>query len=581
LNALDELLDRHIVHEAALGEPRGYTFSHSLLQAAAYAEIDAEPLRLRHRRIGQVLESLYQNDLDSVASEVALHFDRAGEAERAANFYARAAAHGLASCANDTALILSERGLTLTTDDALRVRLLFIHEEAACRRGDLVSQRRDLSELRSSTFVADDDVATCELERRSYHFARAIGDDVAAARSLDLLERVADGSTKVALRAVAESVAGHSALHNADLTSAVQHLEHSRELFEQARDVNGQIECLALLAECDSMSAQEQSVAVFNRARLLADSQRDPFVLTRVWRAAAAVAWMRDGAAALEAVAERWRDLAGSIGDRSSEAWATFGLGIAARLRFDVAAARQRQHSAWRIFESLGDPVALSSVQVELAELETYVGRLAEAQRLIDLAAENCRRSHYQRGLVAVAITMAEIANSRREFDRARESAERALAMDVCQQPTRYRWLLLNELAQAELYLGRADAALIHAEENLAQARRFGPRPDVIADALCNAARAHAACGDMANAKSEADELVALLNANPSEQPRAQLHFWLAAQVYRSMGNRNESELADAAAFECYERLFTSLPDAGSREAFADLWFNREITHRR
>jgi tetratricopeptide (TPR) repeat protein len=175
---------------------------------------------------------------------------------------------------------------------------------------------------------------------------------------------------------------------------------------------------------------------------------------------------------------------------------------------------------------------------------------------------------------------VAAIANSRRDFDRARESAERALAMDVCKQQTRYRWCALNELAQAELYLGSPEAAVIHAEENLEQTRRFGPRPDVIADALCNAARAHAACGDMPRAKSEADELVALLNSNPSEQPRAQLHLWLAAQVYRLTGHRNESQLAEAAAFECYERLFTSLPDAVSREAFADLWFNREIVLR-
>jgi len=376
-------------------------------------------------------------------------------------------------------------------------------------------------------------------------------------------------------------VAGHSALYNADFTSAVRHLEQSRALFEQVHDVNGQIECLALLAECASMSAQDQSAEVFDRARTLADSQRDPFVLSRVWRAAAAVAWMRDGAAALETVAAPWRDSAIAVGDRSSEAWATFCLGIVARLRFDVAPARQRQHVAWQIFESLGDPVALCSVQLELAELETYIGRLEEAQRFADLAGENCRRSHYQRGSVAVAITKAAIANSRREFDSARESAERALAMDVCKQPTRYRWLALNELTHAELYLGRRDAAMIHAKENLAEARRFGPRPDVIADALCNAARAHAACGDMASAKSEADELITLLNANPYEQPRAQLHLWLTAQVYRSTGNPNESELAGAAAFECYQRLSTSLPDAVSRDAFADLWFNREITLRR
>jgi hypothetical protein len=576
LNALSELLDRHIIREAAVTEPRGYTFSHHLVQSAAYAAMDAETLQLRHRRAGELIQSLYST-LDSVSAEVALHFDRGGEPERAATFYLRAAAHALAACGNEAALMHSERGLDLVSNGGLRVRLLFAHEEAARRCADLAVQQRDLSELRSSSIVQDDDVAACELERRCYYFARSIGDDDFAARSLAALERLAQRSGQIGLRATALSVAGDSALYNADLARAGEHLERSRALFEELGNVNGQIECLTLLAECDSMSELRQSAGIFNRARALTDAHGDPLLLSRVSRAAAAVAWMRDGAAALEAVAVPWKELAEATGDRSSQAWATFCLGIAARLRFDVAPARLHQRSAWQTFESLGDPTGLSAVQLELAELETYVGRLTEAQCLADLAAENCARARYQRGLVAHAIVVAAIANCRCDFAAARASAERALATDVCKQPTRYRWYALNELAQAERGLGSIGGAVAHAEENLAQTRRFVPRPDVIADALCTAARAHCSSCDASIAKSEADELVALVLANPREQPRAQFHLWSAAEVYRSIGSQKAFQCAAAAALEHYERLLASLPDDDSREAFTKLWFNREI----
>jgi hypothetical protein len=577
LSALSELLDRHVVREAAAAEPRGYAFSHHLIQSAAYEGMDADTLRLRHWRVGELIESLYRGDLDSVAAEAAFHFDRGGEPARAAAFCLRAATHALGACANQTALAQSERGLLLVSDPTLRMGLLFAHEEAARRCADLAAQRRALGELRSSSIVANDDEAACDVERRSYYFARAIGDDALSARSLAELERRAKGSQNIGLHAAALAAAGHSALHHADLSGAAAYLERSRALFEQTGDVNGQIECLALLAECISMSEQGPSVKVFDRARNLAELQGDALLLSRVSRAAAVVAWMRDGSSALETVAEPWRELAESIGDRSSEAWATFCLGIAARLRFEVAAARRYQQSAWQTFEALGDPTGLSAVQLELAELETYIGRPFEAQRLAELAIENCRRSHYQRGYVAHAIVVAAIANSMRDFAAACKSAEDALAMNACKRQTRYRWLALNELAQAELGLGRTAAAVVHAEENLAQMRQFGPRPDVIADALCGAARAHAASGDSANAKSEADELLRLVTATASEQPRGQLHLWLTGQVYLSIGHRSEARHAALAAFQHYERLLGSLDERDSREAFASLWFNRQI----
>ena len=85
--AVDELWRRRIVRE--LGS--GYAFSHDLLRDAAY-ELVGPPRRwLLHRRLAQALELTSEGREDDVAALLAEQYERAGQPERAAAHYARAA----------------------------------------------------------------------------------------------------------------------------------------------------------------------------------------------------------------------------------------------------------------------------------------------------------------------------------------------------------------------------------------------------------------------------------------------------------------------------------------------------------
>ena len=108
--ALDELWQRRIIREQ---DATSYDFTHDKLREVAYAEISAPQRRLLHRRIAHSLEAMHADDLDTVSGQIAAHYERAGDAERAIPYYERAAAVAQRVYANEDAIELLLRALAL------------------------------------------------------------------------------------------------------------------------------------------------------------------------------------------------------------------------------------------------------------------------------------------------------------------------------------------------------------------------------------------------------------------------------------------------------------------------------------
>ena len=88
VRALDELWQRQIVREQGLNT---YDFGHDRIRDAAQARIGPRRRRLLHRRVAQALELLNAADLDTVSAQVAAHYEAAGLAPRAIEWFERAA----------------------------------------------------------------------------------------------------------------------------------------------------------------------------------------------------------------------------------------------------------------------------------------------------------------------------------------------------------------------------------------------------------------------------------------------------------------------------------------------------------
>ncbi|MGD2205869.1 MAG: hypothetical protein PVH17_03725, partial [Anaerolineae bacterium] len=104
-----------------------YGFRHSLIQQATYdSTLRADRQRL-HRAVGEALEALYPERLDSLelAPRLARHFAEAGDVARALKHFVLAGEAALAAFANREAEEHYRRARALASSDAERVQLLF------------------------------------------------------------------------------------------------------------------------------------------------------------------------------------------------------------------------------------------------------------------------------------------------------------------------------------------------------------------------------------------------------------------------------------------------------------------------
>ncbi len=67
-----------------------YRFTHHLFQRYLYDQLSAAERRLLHAEVGRILEELYQEDRGQIAAQLAYHFERAGDQNKARTYYAEA-----------------------------------------------------------------------------------------------------------------------------------------------------------------------------------------------------------------------------------------------------------------------------------------------------------------------------------------------------------------------------------------------------------------------------------------------------------------------------------------------------------
>ena len=110
VDGLDELLRRAVVREQGGGV---YDFAHDKIREVAYATMTDASRRLLHRRVAESLERVHATALDAVAAQIAAQYANAGQADRAATYYRRAAEVEQRIGANLQAIALLNRGLAL------------------------------------------------------------------------------------------------------------------------------------------------------------------------------------------------------------------------------------------------------------------------------------------------------------------------------------------------------------------------------------------------------------------------------------------------------------------------------------
>ena len=256
---VDVLEAKGLIHLAALRPELEYLFRHGLVQDAAYTSLLKQERRELHGRVGVALEDLYPDRIGELAPVLAMHFEQAGDTERAIEYYLAGARHALAQYAIQEAYTAFNRAAELidTQDGDGSAELAPAEMERRRRRRIQVELGRadagGYFRAPEETFAAlegivrpAEELGDMELIGR-VHTLIALGrlqnGEAATAplikRSLDRIAEVGEAVGDPSLLSMPMALVGLSNVFGADVRKGVAQLEETLPLMEGRRDTVG------------------------------------------------------------------------------------------------------------------------------------------------------------------------------------------------------------------------------------------------------------------------------------------------------------------------------------------------------
>jgi DNA-binding SARP family transcriptional activator len=568
LSAIDELLDRHLIREGAGRNAFDFAFSHHLIQSSIYAAMPVDMRKRRHRRIAHVMEQLYQDRLDDLAAQLALHLDRGDEPEKAIDYYARAGAKAFALYANEEALSYATRALALEPRPAQRADLLLLCELIHARLGDRGAQQRDIQELNQLPEGNNRDELRAEIIYRSILLSRQVGDRSAEARLIERFTALATTSADPRRLAQSEQAQGVHALLTGAYDAARQYLESALHAYEDLSDSSGQVECWINLSE---IAHHRENVDELNelltRARQSARTERDPLLAAKLLEISTHLAHISGAHGQHLATAQRWLALTVEMGDRRGEAGAHRAVATAASEAMQVELARVHYRLAADLSKQVGDPEGEASVLHDEAVLLFKLCRYDEAIANVRRAQEIFRQIGHVRGQAYCALNIAGMASTAGRFDEGRDAAVQALELAHALKSDSVEAAALENLGISEAGLGHVQVGVNHLARAIELARPLN-QPAALANYLAEYAYSLLQAGQVDDAARHIDEALEIYATEGDNILNAHSVLWRASAICRARGDQKKSRDLLVKSYDTMQRFLTGIPDQESRAAF-------------
>ncbi|MDB5072468.1 MAG: transcriptional activator domain protein [Candidatus Eremiobacteraeota bacterium] len=572
--AVSELLDRHIVRDA--GAANDYTFSHNLVQSTIYALSSRRELERRHGRIAIVMEDLNAGMLDDIAAQIALHFERGGEGERAAHYYMRAARRALALFATYETAEYLERALTLSTDWALRADALLLQEEVHRRNGDRDAQRDDLDQLAILPAGTLDPDRACEVLRRRIALAHVTGEREDEERFIAELHDRAELLDRAWWEAVALQLEGQHLLASGRLDEARTVLERALTIPAVRDDPALATDVFCNLATvADHQADYEVAERYLQRALALVETQSDELLRFRVLNQRYAIAHVHENYVTLHGLARELLERTIAVGDRRAEMLAHLRLANAALFVFEIAEAYEQYERADAMADLFGTPKERASVAACRGIFASAVGDFDTARAHLIDARDIASDAADRFGELLADVNMAYV-------EIFAEEPEEALALADAAVPAAHA--INSDLIEASALCAQGaalrrldrDDALASLERGIALQRELGLHSSLGQD-LAELALAQLAAGELDAACKTAVELNALADTSYHGLTHPHFMLWTAALVHDTLGDRERADALFREAYALYENRLGRLAEPKLRDCFSRIWFNRRI----
>ena len=576
IDSIAELLDRRLVREAGPRSHRDYVFSHHLIAASIYEEIEPARRSRRHARIAGVMRDLYAGNLSEIARDLAYHYECADLRSEAARWYGVAAEHAAKLYANEECVTFATLALGVIERDDRR-DLLRLRESVRGRIGDRTGQRADIQELDRLAESLDSNVERLDVLARSIVLARSLGESereqALIARMGALAERSSDPSVQADATYQQATCLVRLSRHREGLNIARRALE----MYERLGEVSKQVGCLSLLVEITTTAGEHE--------------------LSREYLA-------------------RLRERASDTHDRALTAQALTTAAVAALLQQLYAECRALSREALAINEQLGDREEAALSRARIATVSAWLGDYEEAFRQFDLALELYDAIGHRRGLCTTLTNKSALAIRLGMFDEAAALIERSNALlDVVQEarlgvandcnlsmvklrmgdPQSAKALAASALDRARSIefpvfeagslanLGNAKAALGELADGIADMemgiaiRRVHQNRQDFVDDLSDLALVYVAAGRIEEARGVADELFEIAGKSLEGALWPQYIWRAIARVNEAVGDEERAGAARQEALTALDRFAASISNEEWRKAFLTIDVNREI----
>jgi len=578
LAGLGELLDRHLIRESTERGRYEYAFTHDLVRQALYHAMPSEVRARRHLRVGRVLENAYAHEAVKPAAEIAVHYDRGGDAPAAAQWYLLAAQRAASLYANAEARDFASRALQLEPRDGRsRFDLLLLRQEMNGRLGENDARLVDLEQLATLAPKLDENakLKVLQLEADVAHDHGGIAGELEACARF---RRRAEAFGDTAWLAVAMLRQAKVQVRAEHLEGAVTTALAARAQYLQLGDVRGEAESLMYASGACTLSARSELALEFAEGvRAIAERTGDQWI--RGFALGALVA-QSDEVQKYARTAEYARE--------QLQLSTSFGLPVIQCVAHSNLAGALR--NLWRVEEALvhfRDYIALreatsfvygaageNEFALFLGELGDFQASLTMFERAESVASRVGRSAH----LLEIANERAYVCWQHAAIDEMRGAV--AEAAKFVGELTRSRAACAYAVNRARLlrHDARFDEAAALALTAAADYRRiYRPLDEIVATE--ELAETHLAAGSIEEALAALEQsrkLIAQLE-DPSAQRNPVAHHWIAHRIYRAAGDHASASVALSAARDAYERRRDAIGDASLRGCFEAMPLHRAV----
>jgi tetratricopeptide (TPR) repeat protein len=371
-----------------------YAFRHALYQQVAYQRSPSSTCRRLHQAIGERLEAAYGGRTMDIASELAAHFERSRDVERAIRYHGEAAAHAGSRLANKEVRLHLQAALDLLqsqpeSPERLRREMPLLHElgwtlVAINSWGDreasgAFTRMRELAErleVPSMRLRAMDSLLSMHTVRAEYTIARAVCEETMA-----LAEQLGDGMATGTCHVDLASVL----IHLGELERAHDHAERARALVDGS-SIQGVAARVLLAGACAHLGLVARSNTMRDEALACAAQAGLPyFSAIAATHAAWSTLHLRD-VERTRRLAEETLRLASECGFSIPWIYAAMFLGWCDVEEGRAEVGRVALHGAFLEFTASGERASTTNWQAVLARAHLACGDVARANQVLDAA---------------------------------------------------------------------------------------------------------------------------------------------------------------------------------------------------